>query len=168
MRNVLVMALVTGCAFRTPKVVMPASIPAIAAAELDVADVTFTDPEGASDPETTAAARCDITSILIRAAKARPATTGAARFRVRVVLQDRHDIYDSMRVDGLAVIGFLFAPFGMVLEREHLSVELTLESGGQTLVGHGSANESGSIYVSARRKALAIALRRALTDARPP
>jgi hypothetical protein len=68
-------------------------------------------------------------------------------------------VYRTPRVD-------VPAPFGLVLERERLAVELRMDVGGKTLVGRGAANELGSLYSSARRKALAVALRRALAAAR--
>ncbi|MCA9643462.1 MAG: hypothetical protein KC492_22340 [Myxococcales bacterium] len=57
------------------------------------------------------------------------------------------------------------APAGAMIEASDLTVDVDLEAGGQTFHGHGEANKNGSLYVDARRRALAVALDRALKDA---
>ena len=107
----------------------------------------------------------DTVQILGKAARARPAASGRARVRVRIDLERRSSIYDAMRKDGIAFVALLGAPLGLVIDNEKLSVDLTVESAGRTFTGHGAAEKLGSLYAPARRRALAVALDRALADA---
>lgn len=56
-------------------------------------------------------------------------------------------------------------PLGFTIEEQSASVDVSLDVGGRNDVGHGSARKRGSIYASARRRALAAALDAALADA---
>jgi hypothetical protein len=85
--------------------------------------------------------------------------------RVRVVLEERRGIDDAIYEDGIAVIAYLPALFGAYTGRERLSVDITLETGGSSFRGSGSAEKLGSLYAPARRRALAVALDNALADA---
>jgi hypothetical protein len=84
---------------------------------------------------------------------------------VHVSLDDHRDIEDAMSEDGLAAIALLGAPFGMVMGREEVTVEVTLDTGEATFVGRASASKLGSVYAHARRRALAAALDQALARA---
>jgi hypothetical protein len=146
--------------YRTPPVEVPGSIPSIAARDLEIAEVVVTDA-GREVDQIAAEVRCQVSSLLIAAVKERGAARGAASVE-RVNLESRRSVYDNMREDGFAAMLFLAAPFGVVLARERLSVELRVDTGDRILLGRGSANRLGSIYAPARRRALAAALDEAL------
>lgn len=149
-----------------PRVDVPAQVPPIAASGLVVDDVAVTEGGAEADPEVAADVRCDVDHLLLRAVAARGARRGAARVRVKVALLDHRGIEDAMREDGIASIALLGAPFGLVLARERVAVEVRVETGDRSLVGRGEANKLGSIYAPARRRALASALDAALASAR--
>lgn len=154
-----------GCAYATPAVHLPGAIPAIAPQAIDLVEVTVIDGKNDIGPEVTADVRKQVTEILAKAARARGGAGAPARVRVHITLEERGDIYDAMRKDGIAVIGLLYAPFGLVIGREKLSVDVALETGGRAFTGHGTGDKMGSIYAPARRRALAAALDKALADA---
>jgi hypothetical protein len=128
-------------------------MPAIAPRALDDAEVTVIDGAHHADQEVAAEV------------KARGAAGGSARVHVHVELGDRRDIFDAMREDGIAVIYLMFTPLGLVFERQKLSVNVVVETGGRTFEGRASAEKLGSIYARARRRALADAIDKALADA---
>jgi hypothetical protein len=156
--------LLSACAYRTPRVDVPSSVPPIAARDLVIDDVVVTDGGQQADPLVAAGVRCEVTRLLLGAVAERGARRGAAHVRIAVDLQDRRGIEDAMREDGFASIALFGAPFGLVLARERLAVHLTLDAGGRTLVGGGRADKLGSIYAPARRRALASALDAALAS----
>jgi hypothetical protein len=141
-----------GCAYRTPPVHAPDALP------IEVAEVTASDPAAAEE------LRHDTESILARATKGRAGEP--ARVRVHVMLEDEYNWVDAaMRKDGMALFGAWPVLFGMTTARQDVSVDVTVEMRGCTLWGHGSARREGGIYAPARRRALAVALDRALADA---
>jgi hypothetical protein len=65
----------------------------------------------------------------------------------------------------VAVIG-LAALTGTKMDESTVAIDLTVDAAdGRVLAGHGEATKWGSIYVAARRRAIAAALDRALADA---
>ena len=85
-----------------------------------------------------------------------------------VTLEERADYLDNaLRQDGFAVMGILPLPLGFTYEQAKLSVDVEVERNGQTFRGHGTAEKMGGIYAPARRRALAVALDRALASAMP-
>ncbi|MDI1451052.1 hypothetical protein [Polyangium sp. 6x1] len=155
----------SGCAYRVPPTHIPPSL-AFSAADLDVDEIRIVDHDPTrDDTDTPADIWQDTVQILSKAARARPGASEGARVRVRIDLEQRSSIYDAMRDDGIAAMGMLFGLFGLVIDNEKLSVDVTVERAGRTFTGHGSAQKLGSFYAPARRRALAVALDRALADA---
>jgi hypothetical protein len=168
-RTFLLLALATGpmgCVYRVPPAHLPDFL-AVPAAGLDVAEVQIVDHHPTQvDTDTPEDAWQDTVQILAGAARERPASGALpARVRVRIDRDRRGSIFDSMRTDGIASIGLFFLPFGFVMDNEKISVDVTIEHAGRTFTGHGSAEKLGSMYAPARRRALAVALDRALADA---
>jgi hypothetical protein len=165
----VVAALSAGCAFRTPTPNLPESLAGTrnGPAQLDVTEVAVADSTGELDAETRAAVRAQTVKILEDAA--RKSETGGAPAVVRVsVVLDEHKDYaaSAMATDGFAVFAwFLLAPAGVTFDRQSLSVEVEVDSEGRRFVGSGRADMEGSIYAPARKRALAVALSRALADA---
>jgi hypothetical protein len=157
-----------GCAFRTPTPNVPPVIAGSASppAHLRVSEVTVVSDEGNVDPETVGAVRDQTVKILADAARKSSTGGGSANVRVRVHLGEYTDsVETAMHVDGLAVIGYFMAPAGLTFERQKLSVDVAIERGGRAFTGHGEADKEGSIYARARKRALAVALDEALSDA---
>jgi hypothetical protein len=162
-------ALVTrGCAFRTPTPDVPTTIggDGPGPADFRVADVAVTSPAGPVDPETTEAVRKQTRKILADTARHSHAGDGPTTVRVRVELGAYDNSMDrALAQDGCAMLGYAAYPAGATFEEQKLSVDLTLERAGHAFEGHGSADKDGSIYAPARKRALAVAIDRALTDA---
>ncbi|MDB4996369.1 MAG: hypothetical protein JWM74_3801 [Myxococcaceae bacterium] len=160
---------VGGCAYATPSVHVPESVPPLSVAELTAAEITVVDAKNGVDHETEGEVKSQTASILSRARRPAGTSAGATRMLVRVELvEHEQNIYDaSLRRDGCAVMGMAGVPVGQIVDRERLSVDVTLQDAqaGLTYKGSASANEYGSIYAHARRRALARALDRALADA---
>lgn len=155
----------TGCVYRTPKAHLPASLPSVAASELCIAGITVEDAEGPLDPQKEAAVQGEAGSILTKAIQSRGGEAGPGRVSAHVRLGVTGSIDDSVRKDGIAAMAYLYAPFGLVIERQEVDVDVTLQTRGRSFTGHGHADRLGSIYAHARRRALAVALDRALADA---
>lgn len=157
---------VTGCAFRTPTPTVPRAIAgdALPPAHLQVASV---DVRGAADPEAAAAVRAQTAKILADAARKSSTGDGPATVHVTVSLGEYVDeLARAVYHDGFAYLGWIVgAPAGLTYEHQELSVDLVIERGGRTFTGHGEAEKDGSIYARARKRALAVALDRALADA---
>ncbi|MBI5537498.1 MAG: hypothetical protein HY898_32545 [Deltaproteobacteria bacterium] len=160
-----IVAAAAGCAYRTPTVHVPAPMPALSPAALDVSVTTVNADQKQIEPAVADEVHRQASAILLKAARARGAEGAPARVRVQVRLEDSYGISDSMRQDGCAVFAYAFAPLGQVTDREKLSVEVAVETGGRTYTGRGRADKMGGIYASARRRALAAALDEALADA---
>jgi hypothetical protein len=140
----------------------------VAPGALDVNDVTVIDAQGPVDDATVAGVRAEAAQILAKAARARPAPAaeGGAVVHAHVTLeQHEHFFENALRQDGFAIFGMWPVPLGMVVDRQKLSVDVEVERNGRTFRGHGTAEKDGSIYAPARRRALAVALDRALADA---
>ena len=158
-----------GCAFRTPTPHVPAAIAGDAPppANLKVAAVDVVARSGKIDVETAAAVRAQTAKILADAARKSATGDGLAEVRVTVSLGEHVDYADhSMKQDGIAVFGWLLMlPAGVKFERQELAVDVVIARDGRTFTGHGEADKEGSIYARARKRALAVALDRALADA---
>jgi len=89
-----------------------------------------------------------------------------AEASVSVDLGTTDDHLAFLSQDGIA-LWFLVWPMlgGMVTAREHVGVDVVVTSHGRLLRGHGEAEKEGSIYAPAQKRALAVALGRALRDA---
>jgi hypothetical protein len=161
-------AVVTGCAYRTPAVHIPESAP-FSSVKLDPHKVTVVDAKGRDvDPDTVADVRAEMRKLLAKAGRKGGEVEGTARARI-VMHFDSDLLGDCCRTDGMAVLVFApYIPFivlGADDTEARVSVDLTLETDGRTCEGHGDAEERGSPYAPARRRALASALDDALADA---
>jgi len=89
-----------------------------------------------------------------------------AQASVSVDLGATDSYLSALRHDGMA-LWFVIWPMlgGMVTEREHVGVDVVVTSHGRLLRGHGEADKQGSIYAPAQKRALAVALNRAIRDA---
>jgi hypothetical protein len=116
-------------------------------------------------PYATSDVRADIVDMLSKAGRTRGGA-GIAKAKVRVVVNSVLDVGDCGTSDGFGCLMLVpYAPFvflGAETTDVRVSIDLTLESNGQTYRGHGDARKIGSIYVGGRRRALAAALDRAL------
>ncbi len=152
------MVLCAGCAYRTPKVQAPASLPGF-----EVTDVIVTDETNAIDDAAEADVRSRTKETLERAVK-----PGAARASVRVAIASHDDnIYArSVSQDGCAAFGMIGVPAGQVIDRETVIVDVAIvEPDGRTHRGWALVEKEGSLYAPASKRALAAALDRALASA---
>lgn len=149
LRFLALLLLVTGCAFRTASVSAPEPL-----------RLTHVEVRSRSYDEDVQAAY-DRTARMLRTSK-RP----QAEASVAVDLGKTDDYLSFLHQDGIA-LWFLIWPMlgGMVTEREHVGVDVVVTSHGRLLRGHGEAEKEGSIYAPAQKRALALALGRALRDA---
>ncbi len=156
-----------GCTYATPKVDVPAQVPAFSPCQLELAEVTVKNKDKAVPSEVTHYVHAATRDILAEASRARGGGAGAAKLRVHVDLEDEVDYMATVGAhDGCAAVPLLVAaPAGANIESSKLSVDVDLEAGGRRFQGHGEADKAGSLYVDARRRALAVALDRALADA---
>ncbi len=151
----------TGCAYRIPETHVPTPIAdEVATSPIDI---TVDAARGEVDSKTAQSVRDDTVAILAGAG-ARPRDAGA-RMHVHVRLVARRDANDALNEDGFAVFGLWPVVFGMVCERQELTVDVTIDADGRAITGHGAAEKLGGIYAPARRRALAVALDAALADA---
>jgi hypothetical protein len=149
LRFVLPFLALTGCAFRTPTVAAPEPLA-----------VTHVAVRAGSNEEDTQAAY-ERTRKMLRTKK-----HAEARASIAVDLGKTDDYLAFLHQDGIA-LWFLIWPMlgGMVTAREHVGVDVVVTSHGRLLRGHGEAEKEGSIYAPAQKRALAVALGRALHDA---
>lgn len=150
--------LCAACAYRTPKVHVPAELPGF-----EVTDVVVIDERGAVDDGDEADLRRRTTETLARAAR-----PGAARASVRVsILDHESNVYaPALARDGCAAFGMIGVPAGQVIDRDTLVVDVSIvEPDGRTHRGWALAEKMGSLYAPASRRALAAALDRALASA---
>src|SRR5580765_2727326 len=140
--------LLTGCAFRSATVAVPEPL-----------RVTHVAVRGDSELETKEA--YERTRRMLRTSMHTEAEASVA-----VDLGKRDDHLAFLSHDGIA-LWFLIWPIlgGMVTEREHVGVDVVVTSHGRLLRGHGDGEKEGSIYAPAQKRALAVALGRALRDA---
>jgi hypothetical protein len=158
----------TACAFRTPAVTVP---PAIAGdgqppARVTVAWVHVDSTAGKVDRETDDDIQDRTIRILEEAAKKSRTGDGPAEFRVKVVLGPEQRDLPRLRNDGIALMPLLpLFLAGVIYERQSVAVSVAIRRDGHTFTGRGEAWKDGSLYASARTRALAVALDRALADA---
>lgn len=151
-----------GCAYATPKVHLPETLPTLSAAR---ADVTVAD--GAKSVPATLAAdvRDDVTSILRTTGREGAATPAAVRIAVDVRGSEDY-VANAGSNDGCGAVGVgLAAPTGTKIGRQSLGVVVRIDDGARRFEGRATAEEEGSVYAPARRRALAVAIDRALADA---
>ena len=147
---------------------MCAVSPAIDPARLELTKVSVYD-EGRGAPVTDSGivgeVQRDLDEVFAKAVRKRGTTGSDAKAKVVVRLFAHGGISDAVSRDGCAAVGYVTAPSGQVTEWEELAVDLTLDVEGRTYRGTGRAEKIGSIYVDARRRALATALDIALAQA---
>ena len=160
----VVAAASTGCAYRTPAVALRDPIPALAPCAIDVDEVVVVSKNG-DPPPAADVIRRETGEILADAAEARGVTGAPARVDIRVEVAERNGFEQALAEDGFAVFGLPTVALGLAVQRAEVSVEVTLQARGRTFSGRGAATRRGSIYASARRRALAVALDEALADA---
>jgi hypothetical protein len=158
---------VVGCTYATPAVHVPPGLPGLAAGQIALGDVDVARKGGDMGRQTAADVCGEVEDILGRAVRGRAASGSDARVDVQVRLEGSDDfISDAGYEDGCGAMPLLVAaPAGAMTENERVSVDLTLRTGGATFRGHGYGDRNGSMYVGARRRALAVALDHALADA---
>lgn len=161
--SVAAVGALSGCTYRAASVHLPEPMRAVAP---DVANVQVAVAGGGStdDPNErdVAATTADIVSRSI----AKEASGGApAVVHVDVDLGEYRYFFRGVK-DGMGIATIMLAALGgLKLDRRSLAVTVRFESNGKTFVGRGSATKDGSIYASAERRALAVALDQALADA---
>jgi hypothetical protein len=159
-----------GCAFHTPVPEIPEALagdhagPAhVRLAEVSVAGAAADEDV---DEETVEAVRTETAEVLADAARTSTRGDGPTTMRVRVRLGEYVDgLERAMHQDGIAAVALVAVPMGITYEKQKVAVDVTVEHGGRTYEGHGDAEKAGGMYSSARRRALAVALDRALADA---
>ncbi len=141
MRFVFALLVLSGCAYRTPAVNAPTAVA--------LADVRV---DGASPDEV----RVELVEVLA------PDVNADASAKVHVVVEQRRDVFDAMRDDGMAAMLLLFAPFGAYTGHARVAVAVDVSRDGITTSTHATESRFGSAYAPAMRRALAAALDRAL------
>jgi hypothetical protein len=158
---------ITGCAFRTATPAVPAQIAGDSRppAHLEVSSVDVV----TTGPVTTPKAY-DIPSltrkILAYAARRSRTGDGPATVSVEVTLGKYGSWLPDLEHDGIVLMPLLPVFLaGVVFEHQALRVDLVVTREGQRFLGHGKAEKAGSLYAPALKRALAVALDRALADA---
>ena len=154
-------SLLAGCAYRTPETRVPDTFGGRARA----VEVTLVDAEGREIAgESSTQVRADADAILARAGRGQFGPDAVVHARVE--LGFRYDLMRTVGRCGLSCAPVAFPVLaGMDMEEEARVVDVVVEAGGRTFVGHGEADKGGSLYARARKRALAVALDRALADA---
>jgi hypothetical protein len=153
-----------GCAYRTPEVHVPASMPALDPGAITVHEISVVDGVGDPVSETVAAdVADDAADILEDAANECGSRTDPGRVRMHVVLEESWVF--PVREMGTGTLFAFGGLAGMQIDHQTLSIELEVDSGGRTFRGRGAAAIGGSLYAPARRRALALAIDRALAQA---
>lgn len=157
----LLLVLGPGCAYRTPETRVPDTLGGRARA----VEVTLVDAEGHEIAgESSTQVRADADAILARASRGRFGPDAVVHARVE--LGFRYDLMPTVGRCGLSCAPVAFPVLaGMDMEEQALAVDVVVEAGGLTFLGHGEADKGGSLYARARKRALAVALDRALADA---
>ena len=172
--SLLLASSTAACVYRTPQAHVPESIPVFSAIDVEGSTAEVTTVEGlALQPDAEQKIRRDLAEALASAGKRRRAAPGdeqagergKARFHAHVHVQEEIPWDAAINKDGIAVVSLLAFPFGIINTRERLTVDVTVQSGGWSFTGHGAADKFGSIYSPALKRALAVALDRALADA---
>ncbi|MCA9592369.1 MAG: hypothetical protein KC776_03635 [Myxococcales bacterium] len=155
-----------GCTYATPKVHAPERSAQLSKHRLELTEVTVVN-NGVEVPKEIAAYVHEATQEILEDAAPPHPGSRAAKMSVHVDLKDEQNYPAIVGAhDGCGAVPLLVAaPAGVKLESAKLSVDVAVETDGKRLRGHGEAEKEGSLYVDARRRALAVALDRALADA---
>ncbi len=146
----------TGCAYRTPEVHVPAALPTgIFAGDVDV-DVHL--DHHRADAATTA----DVTSWM---GKMLPKKAGSqpAHVWVRVDADEMASMGNGWEACNVACLFPVL--LGMNVGHQTVRVQVVIETGGRLFKGFGGADKWGSLWAMPLKRALAVALDRALTSA---
>ncbi len=140
---------------------VPPSILTFGEVDLDASEVALVDAKDPSrqfDASRVAEVRKQIAAILGDSRNSSDASR-RIRFRARVTFES---YYNAAAQDGCAAVPGLL---GIPIDREQLSIDLTLQ--GQTGMLHGaaSAQEEGGAYSNAQRRALKSAIAKAVSNA---
>lgn len=156
-----------GCTYRTPEVHVPPTFSVVSPAGIDLTTVDVVARGERVSPEVAAHVKETVREILVGAVPQKEATSARLHVSARVEIYRSEDwVANAGRVDGCgAVPVVLAAPAGAKIEDESLAVELSIELDGRQYHGRGAARKEGSVYASARRRALAVALEQALENA---
>lgn len=143
------------CSYRTPTVRVPSELPSTTtASELTVSVTERGQAHELSDYDLNRA--MSWTNEILRDEGTHP----PGRTAVRIDIEDR---VAWMQYCGPMCLVPVLA--GVNAGRVTLSVELDVDAGGRRYRGRGHATRSGSLYANAFKRALAVALDRALADA---
>lgn len=161
-------ALVAGCAYSTPKPEAPEGLPPIARVDVVASEVIVEQHEKDLSPGS-----ADEVRVLLGELLADPSGAGqVARVRARVLL-GRSSTDDASGLSGDAVpflvlgavVVGLGIPLGLTIWYERAEVTLTVElHDDRSFEGHGASEAWGSVYASARDRAIARAVQLALLD----
>src|SRR5579885_2377738 len=134
-----------GCSYGTPPVHVPSAIRTAAPDGLQLAEVTLSGPHGDASTEKYAEVERDLRELV---GEGRGVTERSARMAVHVEILAEHDFAtEAGHHDGCGVVPFvLAAPAGANVESDKLRVDVTIQAGGRTLRGSGTADRGGSIY----------------------
>jgi hypothetical protein len=160
-----------GCAFRTPETNLPSAIAGDGPgpARLEVSSIDVGAIAGTVDAWTDNQVRDATSAILYRSARDSFLGDGPARVRVAVLLggsiSDFPDTKEWGRGVMLLLPAFAVCLTGITYERQALSVSVSVTRGRRSFTGSGAAWRDGSLYAPALKRALAVALDRALSDA---
>jgi hypothetical protein len=157
----------TGCAFRTPTPNLPPAIVGYGRppAQIEVASVDVASTKGPLDPVVADEVRTRTMKILSDAARKSRSGDGPAVVHVKVSLGEyRNDVgkYLANMSIGFWLLG---APAGLTYDKQSLSVDLDVTRNGRSFAGHGEGECWGGLYAPARKRAIAVALDRALANA---
>jgi hypothetical protein len=163
----LVLVVLLGCTYRTPQVHVPTAFLAGGSESVDVTDVVVLDRGEPAQPEVAKAVAESLRDMLDADASDRRPHPASTRMSLRVnLLASRDWVASAGRTDGCgAAAVVLVAPTGLKIEDAEVAIDAAVESNGHRYSGSGMAQKDGSIYVSARRRSLAVALNGALTAA---
>jgi hypothetical protein len=176
LRNIAAIVLAgasSACVYGTPTPQVPRELRTYTAVDVAASDVTLNDNASDLDTEDDAAAvRSDIAEFLTDPEIDLPASGPPIRFRAKIDYSNKKT--NSVGFVVCAVIGLgvlapitcgIFVVAGGKTWMQSAHVEIEIETRGGLYFGQGDARASGGLYVSARRRAIAEALRRALADA---
>jgi hypothetical protein len=163
----------SACVYNTPTPQVPREMRTYNAVDVAASEVRLSDTGSDLDTEDDAAAvRADVAEFLTDPGLDLPASAPPVRFRAKVEYSNERT--NSVGLVVCTVIGLgvlapitcgIFVVAGGKTWMQSAHVEIELETRGGLYFGQGDARTSGGLYVSARRRAIAEALRRALADA---
>jgi hypothetical protein len=165
---VMGLALSGGCAYSTPKPEVPEGLPAIARVDVVASEVILDEVAKDLSPESADEVRALLGELLTDDA----GRGETARVRAKIAL-GRASTNDTTSTSGdaapfivlAAVFVGLGIPLGLTVWHETAKVTLTVQVRDQTFEGYGESEAWGSVYASARDRAIARAVQLALLDA---